>query len=86
MVLNNINKNDSILLEVLASVFTVSSNFTDNPRSTYFVLVITMDNAAYKKAVWRVQNIKKRKSNETIILKRLRVVKKKLIPPSTQKI
>ena len=32
MVLNNINKNDSILLEVLASVFTVSSNFTDNPR------------------------------------------------------
>ena len=33
MVLNNINKNDSILLEVLASVFTVSSNFTDNPRT-----------------------------------------------------
>ena len=33
MVLNNINKNDSILLEVLASVFTVSSNFTDNPRN-----------------------------------------------------
>ena len=32
MVLNNINKNDSILLEVFASVFTVSSNFTDNPR------------------------------------------------------
>ena len=41
MVLNNINKNDSILLEVLASVFTVSSNFTDNPRTcrynTYFI-------------------------------------------------
>ena len=33
MVLNNINKNDSILLEVFASVFTVSSNFTDNPRT-----------------------------------------------------
>ena len=32
MVLNNINKNDSVLLEVFASVFTVSSNFTDNPR------------------------------------------------------
>ena len=32
MVLNNINKNDSILLEVFASVFTVSSNFTDSPR------------------------------------------------------
>ena len=32
MVLYNINKNDSILLEVFASVFTVSSNFTDNPR------------------------------------------------------
>ena len=32
MVLNNINKNDSILLEVFASVFTLSSNFTDNPR------------------------------------------------------
>ena len=32
MVLNNINKNDSILFEVFASVFTVSSNFTDNPR------------------------------------------------------
>ena len=27
MVLNNTNKNNSILLEVLASVFTVSSNF-----------------------------------------------------------
>ena len=35
-----------------------------------------MDNAVYKKAVWRVQKIKNRKSNETIILKRLRVVKK----------
>ena len=35
-----------------------------------------MDNAVYKKGVWRVQNIKKRKWNETIILKRLRVVKK----------
>ena len=47
-----------------------------------------MDNAVYKKGVWRVQKIKKkRKSNETIILKRLRVVKKikKWIPPSTQK-
>ena len=32
MVLNNINKDDSILLEVFASVFTVSSNFTDSPR------------------------------------------------------
>ena len=32
MVLNNLNKNDSILLEIFASVFTVSSNFTDNPR------------------------------------------------------
>ena len=41
---------------------------------TYFVLVITKDNAVYKKALWRVHNIKKRKSNETIILKRLRVV------------
>ena len=33
MVLNNTNKNNSILLEVLASVFTVSSNFPDNPRT-----------------------------------------------------
>ena len=33
MVLNNINKNDSVLLEVFALVFTVSSNFTDNPRT-----------------------------------------------------
>ena len=32
MVLNNTNKNNSILLEVFASVFTVSSYFTDNPR------------------------------------------------------
>ena len=32
MVLNNANKNNSISLEVLASVFTVSSNFPDNPR------------------------------------------------------
>ena len=32
MVLNNIKKKDSILFEVFASVFTVSSNFTDNPR------------------------------------------------------
>ena len=30
MVLNNTNKNNSILLEVLASVFTVFSNFPDN--------------------------------------------------------
>ena len=37
MVLNNINKNDSILLEVFASVFTVSSNFTDNPRKSRFI-------------------------------------------------
>ena len=37
MVLNNINKNDSILLEVFASVFTVSSNFTDNPRISFYV-------------------------------------------------
>ena len=34
MVLNNTNKNDSILLEDLASVFTVSSSFPDNPRIT----------------------------------------------------
>ena len=33
MVLNNTNKNNSILLEVFASVFTVSSYFTDNPRT-----------------------------------------------------
>ena len=32
MILNNKNKNNSILLEVLASLFTVSSYFTDNPR------------------------------------------------------
>ena len=32
MVLNNTNKNNSILFEVFASVFTVSSYFTDNPR------------------------------------------------------
>ena len=32
MVLYNTNKNNSILLEVLASVFTVSSNVPDNPR------------------------------------------------------
>ena len=32
MVPNNTNKNNSILLEVFASVFTVSSYFTDNPR------------------------------------------------------
>ena len=32
MVLNNRNKSNSILFEVLTSVFTVSSNFPDNPR------------------------------------------------------
>ena len=32
MVLNNTNKNNSILLEALASVFTVSSYFPDNSR------------------------------------------------------
>ena len=32
MVLNNTNKNNSILFEVLPSVFTVSSYFPDNPR------------------------------------------------------
>ena len=32
MVLNNTNKNHSLLLEVFASEFTVSSYFTDNPR------------------------------------------------------
>ena len=32
MVLNNTNKNNSILLEVFASVFTLSSYFTDIPR------------------------------------------------------
>ena len=32
MALNNTNKNDSILLEVLASVFKVSAYFPDNPR------------------------------------------------------
>ena len=36
MVLNNTNKNNSILLEVFASVFTVSSYFTDNPRMHHF--------------------------------------------------
>ena len=36
MVLNNTNKNNSILLEVFASVFTVSSYFTDNPRIHHF--------------------------------------------------
>ena len=35
MVLNNTNKNNSILLEAFASVFTVSSYFTDNPRMSY---------------------------------------------------
>ena len=30
--LKNTENNNSILLEVLASVFTVSSNFSDNPR------------------------------------------------------
>ena len=33
MVLNDTNKNNSILLEVLASVFTVFSYFPDNPRT-----------------------------------------------------
>ena len=32
MVINNTKKNNFILLEVFASVFTVSSYFTDNPR------------------------------------------------------
>ena len=36
MVRNNTNKNNSILLEVFASVFTVSSYFTDNPRILSF--------------------------------------------------
>ena len=45
MVLNNKNKNDSILLEVFASVFTVSSNFTDNPR--------TVQVTETKQYIWR---------------------------------
>ena len=43
MVLNNTNKNNFLILEVLASVFTVSSNFPDNPRislSKYLVLIL----------------------------------------------
>ena len=32
MVSHNTHKNNSILMEVFASVFTVSSYFTDNPR------------------------------------------------------
>ena len=33
MVLNNTNKNNFIYLEVFASVFTVSTYFSDNPRN-----------------------------------------------------
>ena len=38
MVPNNTNNNNSILLEVLASLFTVSAYFPDNPRT--FTLTI----------------------------------------------
>ena len=40
MVLNNTNKNNSILLDVFASVFPVSSYFTDNPRMSNLYLQI----------------------------------------------
>ena len=38
MVLHNTNKNNSILLGVFASVFTVSSYFKDNPRKCALLL------------------------------------------------
>ena len=44
MVLNNTNKNNSILLEVFASVFTVSSYFTDNPRTFFLSIDLRNDN------------------------------------------
>ena len=47
MVLNNTNKNNSLLLEVLASVFTVSTNFPDNPR-TWFQYAISCFAKAYR--------------------------------------
>ena len=40
MVLNNTNKHNFILLEVFASVFTVSSYFTDNPRIKEGVYIV----------------------------------------------
>ena len=42
MVPNNTNKNNSIILELFASVFTVSSNFPDNPR-TWFYFINNVD-------------------------------------------
>ena len=42
MVLNNTNKNNSTLLKVFASVFTVSSYFTDNPRITRTLLIVSI--------------------------------------------
>ena len=48
MVLYNTNKNNSILLEVFASVFTVSSYFTDNPR-TYEIGYCLIANAKFCK-------------------------------------
>ena len=53
MVLNNTNKNNFILLEVFASVFTVSSYFTDNPSTTQ-ILNLTMIESRIDvdKALW----------------------------------
>ena len=60
MVLNNINKNDSILLEVLASVFTVSSNFTDNPRITDISLTVTLKSNQFISPNLNLQKIQNR--------------------------
>ena len=40
------NKNNSILLEVMASVFIVSSNFPDNPRTCISSNVIIVIHSA----------------------------------------
>ena len=69
MVPSNTNKNNSILLELFASVFTVSSNFPDNPRISlpvdlwliilnvcFFVATINVKNALNVKNPWRVND------------------------------
>ena len=42
MVPNNTNNNNSVLLEVLASLFTVYAYFLDNPRIWYLAFNLTL--------------------------------------------
>ena len=53
MVLNNTYKKNSIILEVFASVFTVSSYFTDNPRTVSIAFkYLNRDFTMYLLHIW----------------------------------